>query len=62
MERDRDEILDESKEAESVPVIRTTVGKNTYLVGIHFNEDSTETMTDKIERMIRRDIKNGSRG
>lgn len=62
MERDRDEILDESKEAESVPVIRTTVGKNTYLVRIHFNEDSTETMTDKIERMIRRDIKNGSRG
>ena len=32
MERNRDEILEESKEAESVPVIRTMVGKNTYLV------------------------------
>ena len=32
----------------------------TFLVGIHFNKDSKETMEDKIRRMIRRDIETGN--
>ena len=40
----------------------TTIGKITYLVGIHFSEDSKETMTDKIDRLIRRDIQTGTSG
>ena len=38
------------------PLLKTTIGKITYLVGIHFNEDSKETMADKIDRLIRREI------
>ena len=41
------------------PLLKTTIGKITYLVGIHFNEDSKETMEDKIRRLIRRDVKAG---
>ena len=44
------------------PLPKTTVGKITYLVGIHFSESSNETMADKIDRMIRRDIQTGSYG
>lgn len=42
------------------PLLKTTVGKITYLVGVHFSEDSKETMTDKIDRMIRREIQTGT--
>ena len=38
------------------PLLKTTIGKITYLVGIHFSEDSKETMADKIDRLIRRDL------
>lgn len=41
------------------PLLKTTIGKITYLVGVHFNENSTETMADKIDRMIRRDVQSG---
>ena len=41
------------------PRLKATVGKITYLVGVHFSEDSKETLTDKINRMIRRDIQSG---
>ena len=37
------------------PLLKTTIGKITYLVGIHFSEDSKETMADKIDRLRRRD-------
>jgi hypothetical protein len=32
------------------------VGNKTYLVGIHFNPDSEETMKDKVIRMIKEDV------
>ena len=32
------------------PLLKTTVGKITYLVGVHFSEDAKETMADKIEQ------------
>ena len=38
------------------PRLKTTIGKITYLVGVHFSEDSKETLTDKINSMIHRDI------
>ena len=44
------------------PLLKATIGKITYLVGVHFNEDSKETMADKIDRMIRRDIQTGTYG
>ena len=49
------------------PLPKTTVGKITYLVGVHFSEDAKETMADKmmadkIDRMIRREIQTGTCG
>ena len=35
-----------------VPVVRKQIGKTTYLVRIHFNPDSKETLQDKLERML----------
>ncbi len=37
-------------------VYQKKVGKITYIVKVHFNENTTETLSDKIKRMIRRDI------
>lgn len=39
-----------------VPCIPVTIGRTTYLVYVHFSETSTETMEDKITRMIRNDV------
>ena len=44
------------------PLLKTTIGKITYLVGIHFSEGSKETMADKIDRLIRRDLQAGDFG
>ena len=37
--------------------MRKTIGKTTYLVRVHFNEDATENMQDKIKRMMSSEIK-----
>ncbi len=42
------------------PLLKTTIGKITYLVGVHFNEAKKETLDDKIRKMIRRDVESGN--
>ena len=43
---------------QSNPVaMRKTIGKTTYLVRVHFNEDAMENMQDKIKRMMSSEIK-----
>lgn len=37
--------------------MRKTIGKTTYLVKVHFNEDATENMQDKINRLLVGDVK-----
>ena len=37
--------------------MRKTIGKTTYLVRVHFNEDATENMQDKINRLLVGDVK-----
>ena len=37
--------------------MRKTIGKITYLVRVHFNDDATENMQEMIKRLIARDIK-----
>ena len=37
--------------------MRKTIGKTTYLVKVHFNEDATEDMQDKINRLLVGDVK-----
>ena len=34
------------------PVVRRKIGGTTYLVKIHFNPDSRETLQQKLERML----------
>ena len=37
----------------ATPTITRRIGQTTYLVRVHFNPDSKETMNDKIIRMIK---------
>ena len=40
------------------PDLVKTIGKTTYRVKVYFNPNSRETMSDKIIRMIRNEVKN----
>jgi hypothetical protein len=40
------------------PDLVKTIGKTTYWVKIHFNPNARETMSDKIIRMLRNEVKN----
>lgn len=42
-----------SKVPEEVPVLIRKIGKTTYKVRVHFSDTSTETMSDKIKRMLK---------
>ena len=44
------------------PVMKVNVDKSTYLVRVHFKENGEETMEQKIERLIRNDLKSGKYG
>lgn len=37
--------------------MQKTIGKTTYLVKVHFNEDANENMQDKINRLLVGDVK-----
>ncbi len=41
---------------EQAPALVKKIGKTTYVVHIHFSESSTETMSDKIKRMLKSEI------
>ena len=42
--------------------MKTNEAEATPVVGVHFSEDAKETMADKIDRMIRREIQTGTCG
>ena len=42
---------------EDAPTLVKKIGKTTYLVWAHFSEISTETMEDKIKRMLREEVR-----
>ena len=46
----------QSKAQEEVPVLIRKIGKTTYKVRIHFSNTSTETMSDKIKRMLKAEV------
>lgn len=46
----------QSKAPEKVPVLIRKIGKTTYKVRVHFSNTSTETMSDKIKRMLKNEI------
>ena len=39
------------------PALVKKIGKMTYIVRIHFSENSTETMEDKIKRMLKNEVR-----
>lgn len=39
------------------PVMVRKIGRTTYEVSYHFSTTSTETMNDKIKRLIKREIR-----
>lgn len=45
-----------SRAPENTPAIVKKIGKTTYKVHVHFSNTSTETMSDKIKRMLKKEI------
>ena len=41
---------------EDAPALVKKIGKTTYKVRVHFSNTSTETMSDKIKRMLKNEI------
>lgn len=39
------------------PALIKKIGKTTYRVTMHFSDTSTETMSDKIKRMLRNEVR-----
>ena len=42
--------------APDAPALVKKIGKTTYKVRVHFSQTSTETMSDKIKRMLKNEI------
>lgn len=47
-------------EDSTTPMFEYKIGKTLYNVTVHFSITSKETMSDKIKRMLKNDIQNGS--
>ena len=45
-----------ARSPEDIPALAKTIGKTTYKVRVHFSNTSTETMSDKIKRMLKNEI------
>jgi hypothetical protein len=42
----------------TTPIIKTKIGNTEYVVRLNFRHDAKETMSDKVRRMIKKDVKN----
>ena len=38
------------------PMLAVPIGNTTYMVGIHFNEATKETLDDKLKRLLKKEI------
>ena len=45
-----------AKAPEDAPALVKKIGRTTYKVRVHFSNTSTETMSDKIKRMLKNEI------
>lgn len=43
---------------EDCPVVKHKIGQTTYIVKVHFSDTATETMSDKIKRLLRNEVVN----
>ena len=55
-EKNIQNVADTTAGAENPPALVKKIGRTTYIVRIHFSETSTETMSDKIKRMLKNEI------
>ena len=46
-----------ARSPEDIPALVKTIGKTTYKVRVHFSDTSNETMSDKIKRMLKNEIR-----
>ena len=44
----------------NTPSIIRKIGKTTYVANAYFNENTTESINDKIKRMLRREVEKGA--
>ena len=42
---------------QNAPALVRKIGKTTYKVRVHFSTTSTETMSDKIKRMLKNEVR-----
>lgn len=48
--------IKDTRAPEDAPALVKKIGKTTYKVRVHFSQTSTETMSDKIKRMLKNEI------
>lgn len=48
------------KEERIKPVLELREGNTTFLIGLHFSENTRETLGDKIKKLIRKDVQDGN--
>ena len=44
------------------PCLRQKIDKTTYLIEVHFNERSTQSVADRLRRVILHDLEHGKQG
>ena len=42
------------------PVLEHREGNTTFLIGLHFSENTRETFSDKVKKLIRKDVQDGN--
>ncbi|MBR0390717.1 MAG: transposon-encoded TnpW family protein [Oscillospiraceae bacterium] len=54
-------MLNEPEQKEKIkPVLELREGNTTFLIGLHFSENTRETLGDKIKKLIRKDVQDGN--
>lgn len=43
---------------EEPPILKTKIGNTEYEIRLNFRPDAKETMSDKVKRMIKKDVEN----
>ena len=42
------------------PVLELREGNTTFLIGLHFSENTRETISDIVKKLIRKDVQDGN--
>ncbi len=54
-------IMQNQESKDKIPAVIKKIGEMTYKVRVYFNEDSKENLQEKMERIIREEVKNPSK-